>query len=497
MPLLAGLARDARRAFEPKPGTGNGYAGGRNESMLYNLLGAQTKSGKVVTEDAALGLSAYYRGIAIRSNIPGTLPMHAYRKASDGRRQQVDEEYPWIRKPNREVSRPVFWVTVFAHLSSWNNAFIYVVPKDRTKPGSPQNVGELYPLEPKRVRWGRDAAGDKVYAIDGDQPARAWTDPKPGPGPRLVHIPGWGTDGMGGRAAWMLARQSLGIGIAAEDKAANYFDKDTAPVNGYLSSDQELSADQCQQLSEAWDDGADLGTRVMAKGTKWITTDIDPEKLQLFQTRGYTVAEYEDFLARARAVGLGDVISPVDFGLAPIRRVHSAGFVNFLQNAWSDWQALGRSHDMLPMTWPTRSMTLLATDFSMMRARCVSTVRSLMPRSAAITSSSACPAAWAAAPCAAWRWRAASSVTRRSCCDGGHAARRWTSRALARAGFSARCGLSRRSEGERFAGTRVMAPEPPPGAAGRASRAAARSHTRGTLARRRPPGSSIGSRRTP
>lgn len=291
MPLLAGLARDARRAFEPKPGTGNGYAGGRNESILYNLLGAQTKSGKVVTEDAALGLSAYYRGIAIRSNIPGTLPMHAYRKASDGRRQQVDDEYPWIRKPNREVSRPVFWVTVFAHLSSWNNAFIYVVPKDRTKPGSPQNVGELYPLEPKRVRWGRDAAGDKVYAIDGDQPARSWNDPKPGPGPRLVHIPGWGTDGMGGRAAWMLARQSLGIGIAAEDKAATYFDKDTAPVNGYLSSDQELSADQCQELSEAWDDGADLGTRVMAKGTKWITTDIDPEKLQLFQTRGYTVAE--------------------------------------------------------------------------------------------------------------------------------------------------------------------------------------------------------------
>jgi HK97 family phage portal protein len=84
---------------------------------------------------------------------------------------------------------------------------------------------------------------------------------------------------------------TLGIGIAAEDKAATYFDKDTAPVNGYLSSDQELSADQCQELSEAWDDGADLGTRVMAKGTKWITTDIDPEKLQLFQTRGYTVAE--------------------------------------------------------------------------------------------------------------------------------------------------------------------------------------------------------------
>ncbi len=50
------------------------------------------------------------------------------------------------------------------------------------------------------------------------------------------------------------------------------------------------------------------------------------------------------------------MISPLEFGLEPIRRVHSAGFVNFLQNAWSDWQALGRNHDMLPMVWPVRRL---------------------------------------------------------------------------------------------------------------------------------------------
>ena len=61
-------------------------------------------------------------------------------------------------------------------------------------------------------------------------------------------------------------------------------------------------------------------------------------------------------LARARAVGLGEAISPLEYGLEPIRRVHSAGFVNFLQNAWSDWQALGRNHDMLPMVWPVRRL---------------------------------------------------------------------------------------------------------------------------------------------
>lgn len=61
-------------------------------------------------------------------------------------------------------------------------------------------------------------------------------------------------------------------------------------------------------------------------------------------------------LARAMAVGLGDVIAPEEFGLAPILRVHDQGFVNFLENAWLDWRAIGRSGDMLPMTWPIRRL---------------------------------------------------------------------------------------------------------------------------------------------
>ncbi|RJG12531.1 histone deacetylase family protein [Pseudomonas cavernicola] len=61
-------------------------------------------------------------------------------------------------------------------------------------------------------------------------------------------------------------------------------------------------------------------------------------------------------LDRAKAVALGNVQSPLDFGLAPIRRVHSEGFLRFLQNAWADWQAIGRSHDMLPIAWPTRRL---------------------------------------------------------------------------------------------------------------------------------------------
>jgi acetoin utilization deacetylase AcuC-like enzyme len=64
----------------------------------------------------------------------------------------------------------------------------------------------------------------------------------------------------------------------------------------------------------------------------------------------------EMILQRVREVGLGDVVEPATFGLDPVRRVHTPAFVEFLSRAWSDWTALGRANDALPLVWPVPSM---------------------------------------------------------------------------------------------------------------------------------------------
>ncbi len=60
----------------------------------------------------------------------------------------------------------------------------------------------------------------------------------------------------------------------------------------------------------------------------------------------------EMILARVREVGLGEVVAPGAFGLEPVTRVHDAGFVEFLGSAWTEWTALGRTNDALPLVWP-------------------------------------------------------------------------------------------------------------------------------------------------
>ncbi len=53
-----------------------------------------------------------------------------------------------------------------------------------------------------------------------------------------------------------------------------------------------------------------------------------------------------------RATKLGEVLSPKNFGLEPILKVHDKGLVHFLRDAWSEWAATGRTFDALPHVWP-------------------------------------------------------------------------------------------------------------------------------------------------
>ena len=74
-------------------------------------------------------------------------------------------------------------------------------------------------------------------------------------------------------------------------------------------------------------------------------------------------ARADNVLAAVRDAKLGDVIAPDDFGLDPIRRVHSPRFVEFLEQAWTLWTAEGRTSDALPLNWPVRGMRQIEPDY--------------------------------------------------------------------------------------------------------------------------------------
>jgi acetoin utilization deacetylase AcuC-like enzyme len=70
----------------------------------------------------------------------------------------------------------------------------------------------------------------------------------------------------------------------------------------------------------------------------------------------------EIVLGRVTAAGLGDIVSPGQFGLEPVLRVHDARFVDFLSGAWQEWVAAGNRGEAIPDCWPARRMAQRCPD---------------------------------------------------------------------------------------------------------------------------------------
>ena len=66
-------------------------------------------------------------------------------------------------------------------------------------------------------------------------------------------------------------------------------------------------------------------------------------------------AEY--VLEQLQSVKLGDVIAPREFGLDPIKRIHDASFLRFLEECWDAWNASGYKGEAIPTVWPSRRLT--------------------------------------------------------------------------------------------------------------------------------------------
>jgi acetoin utilization deacetylase AcuC-like enzyme len=59
---------------------------------------------------------------------------------------------------------------------------------------------------------------------------------------------------------------------------------------------------------------------------------------------------------RVKQVGLGQIVEPRVFDRSCYVNAHSERYVSFLENAWTEWCATGRTHDALPLVWPVRDL---------------------------------------------------------------------------------------------------------------------------------------------
>jgi len=256
-----------------------------SESLVSLVGGAgAATAGKLVTPQTAMAISAVWRSVNLISSTCAGLPMGAYRDGPDDIRERVTtgSAADLLRNPHPDMTPLELWELVYGSLCLWGNAYLL---KLRNPLGQ---LVELWWINPSRMKVVRLDNGQKRYVLDGD------TD-QPYSDAKILHIPGFGYDGVCGVSPIRAAREGLGLALAAEEFGARFFGNG-ALATGILQTDQFLDQDTATKLKELWrQGGSGLDTahdiRVMGSGAKFSQLSIPNDDAQFLETREFQVTE--------------------------------------------------------------------------------------------------------------------------------------------------------------------------------------------------------------
>src|SRR5574344_2655666 len=192
-----------------------------NGSGYRFMMGGST-SGRKVNEHSAMQMTAVYACVRILSESIASLPVHLYQYESEGNKEKA-VKHPLYRilhdEPNPEMTSFVFRETLMTHLLLWGNAYAQIIRNGKGE------VIALYPLMPNRMEVNRDTNGMLYYVYQksgDDAPTMEGSSVILSPG-EVLHVPGLGFDGLVGYSPIAMAKNAIGLSMAAEEYGAKFY----------------------------------------------------------------------------------------------------------------------------------------------------------------------------------------------------------------------------------------------------------------------------------
>lgn len=275
-----------RRLFYSRDKPRNLFTGG----STY-VFGPST-SGQNVNETTAMQMSAVYACVRIIAEAIAQIPLNVYRFTEDGGKEK-DPRHPLYLllhdEPNPEMTSFIFRETLMSHLLLWGNAYAQII-----RNGMGEVVG-LYPLMPDRMEVDRDEDGNLFYTYTkyfDEAGARHRYEQVKLPAWQVLHIPGLGYDGLIGYSPIAMARNAIGMSMAAEDFGATFFANGATP--GGVLEHPGIVKDP-ERLRESWHaqfSGKNShNIAVLEEGMTFKPMSIPPEEAQFLETRKFQIDE--------------------------------------------------------------------------------------------------------------------------------------------------------------------------------------------------------------
>jgi len=247
--------------------------------------GSASKTGIAITEDSAMRLSAVFGAVRVISETIASLPWMVKQDFEGSTRNAAAHPInQLIHSPNGMMTDFNFRESCQAHLCLHGNAYIAI---KRNEAGQPVS---LIPVHPDRVKV-KVYKDEKFYTIDDGKETFDDTE--------MIHIVGLSFDGIVGKSVIEAARESIGLGLAADQFGGSFFGNG-ANVNTVLTHPGRLSDEAYKRLMASWQRryaGLDNAhkTAILEEGMNLQKVSISPSESQFLETRQFGVVDIARF----------------------------------------------------------------------------------------------------------------------------------------------------------------------------------------------------------
>ena len=264
----------------------------RTAGSAYNFFLGNSTAGKRVNERSAMQMTAVYSCVRILSESVASLPLHLYRYTKNGGKEKAVSHPLYFLlhdEPNPEMTSYVFRETLMTHLLLWGNAYAQIIRNGKGE------VIALYPLMPDRMMVDRNEKGELYYEyqmssddakINKESTVKLKRED-------VLHVPGLGFDGLVGYSPIAMAKNAIGLAIAAEEYGSKFYANGAAP-SGVLEHPGTLK--DPSKVRESWTQtfGGSANANkvaVLEEGMKYTPISIAPNEAQFLETRKFQINE--------------------------------------------------------------------------------------------------------------------------------------------------------------------------------------------------------------
>jgi HK97 family phage portal protein len=247
-------------------------------------VGTPTVAGVSISPEKSLTLSTYFACLRNISEDIAKLPFKVYRELPDGGKE-VRKDHPLYRilhdQPNPKMTSQTFREMMTAWALGWGNG-IAIIERVGSK------VVALWPKHPSL--WRIKSENDNEYYILTERGKAPVAYDRS----QVFHIRGLG-DELFGYPISYLARESVGLGLAAQNFGSAFYGNGAVP-GGVLEHPAKLSPEAFKRLRESWNEthqGPENAHKVavLEEGMKYNKLGIPPEEAQFLESREFQTEE--------------------------------------------------------------------------------------------------------------------------------------------------------------------------------------------------------------